>query len=232
MFQRVTEAIREVDKRHILFLETSIASNMGVYSAIEPVKGPDSGRDPLQVYAPHAYDLVTDTPDIASPSNPRVEFILTRHGETGKRLGMPVLVGEWGAYGGSAGAQPAAEFVVRQFEKLLCGETYWAYSKDLAKTAAFRALQRAYPMAVAGTLLEYRADASNRKFTCAWREDPKITAPTRIYFPEKFQITKDRVNVTPPGEGFNLEPVREGSHNTYLVIRPTGKAVERRLSVN
>jgi endoglycosylceramidase len=232
MFQRVTGAIREVDKRHILFLETSMASNMGVYSAIEPAKGPDGGRDPFQAYAPHGYDLVTDTPDIASPSNPRVEFIFARHGETGKRLGMPMLVGEWGAYGGSPGAQPAAEFVVRQFEKLLCGETYWVYAKALDRTAAFRALQRAYPMAVAGTLLEYRADAANRKFTCTWKEDPKITAPTHVYVPEKFQITKDRVTVTPPGKGFSMEPVREGSHNTYLVIPPTGTAVERRLSVN
>ncbi len=73
MYQRVANAIREVDKNHILFLETTMGSNMGVYTSIEPVLGVDGKRDPLQAYAPHGYDLVTDTKFVASPCSERMK---------------------------------------------------------------------------------------------------------------------------------------------------------------
>ncbi len=232
LFQRVTDAIRQVDKRHLIFLETSMASNMGVYSAIEPVKGPDGKRDPFQAYAPHGYDLVTDTPDVATPSNARVEMIFSRHDETAKRLAMPMLVGEWGGFGGVPNAAPAAQFIVSLFEKLLCSETYWAFARDLPQVSAFAALERPYPAAVAGTILEYRTDFANHKFTCAWNESATITAPTRIYLPDEFFSGKEKVNLAPKGVDFQIEHAREGSRNVFLVIPPTGANNERRLSVN
>jgi len=230
-YQRVANAIREVDRCHILFLETAMASNMGVYSAIEPLTGPDGNRDPLQAYAPHGYDLVTDTPDIASPCNARVEFIFQRHGETAKRLGMPILVGEWGAYGMSPAALPAAQFVTRQFERLLCSDTYWAYGQNMTKAGAWGALRRACPAAVAGTLVQYESDAAKGTLVCVWNEDPKVSAPTRVYIPEPYACTKERIAVSPAGKGFTLEPVREGSGSAYVIIPSSGKAIERRLTV-
>jgi hypothetical protein len=142
-----------------------------------------------------------------------------------------MVVGEWGAYSGSPGALPAAQFVVRQFEKLLCGETYWALDKNTARSAVFGGLVRPYPAAVAGTILEYQTDFQNRTFSCAWKEDPRVAAPTRIYVPERFSLKKETVTLNPPGQGFKTEPAREGSRNHYLVIPPTGRPVARRLSI-
>ncbi len=51
LYQRLTQAIRAVDTRRILFLETSMGSNMGVYSAIEPLAHGEQ-HDPQQAYAP------------------------------------------------------------------------------------------------------------------------------------------------------------------------------------
>jgi len=231
MFQRVANAIREVDKRHILFLETSMSSNMGIYSAIEPVCGPNGQRDPRQAYAPHGYDIVVDTADLATGSNDRVGLIFARHGETAERLGMPMLVGEWGAYG-HAGPEirPAAQFVVRQFERLLCSDVYWLFVRDIDQRAYFEVLDRPFPLRVAGTLLSYQTDPESGGFTCVWQEDPSVTAPTRIYVPARAFPGEDGVTLSPAGSGFRVEPAREGARSVHLVVPPTGASVERRLS--
>ena len=93
---------------------------------IGALMGPDGRRDAQQAYAPHGYDIVVDTPQLARASNARVEFIFTRHRETAERLDMPMLVGEWGAFGGhGADVVPAAWGVVDVFETLGCSDTYW-----------------------------------------------------------------------------------------------------------
>ncbi len=107
MVHRVAEAIRATGSKQALFLETTMGSNMSVRSAIVPVELAGQ-RDPAQVYSPHGYDLVVNTPDIAQASPERVAFIFRRHGETAERLGMPMLVSEWGAYGDHPGTLPAA----------------------------------------------------------------------------------------------------------------------------
>jgi endoglycosylceramidase len=232
MYQRVTDAIRQVDRNHIIFLETSMSATMGVHSAIEPVLGPDGTRDPLQAYTPHGYDMVVDTADIASASEDRVELIFSRHGETARRLNMPMIVGEWGAYGGAgADVVPAAWFVAHQFEKLLCGDTYWAFGPNLYTSPYLHALQRPVPQRVAGTLLAYHADPETATFTCSWKEDPRVIAPSRIYIPEWAYQGEDRITVTPRGKRFEVTPVTEGAKSVCVVIPRTGKPVERQLSI-
>lgn len=230
MYRLVSRVIREVDSNHILFLEPGISTTGGVRSALEPVVGSEGKPDRLQAYAPHAYDMVTDTPDVAAANNERVELIFTRHGETAKRLGLPMLVGEWGAYYNSADAYPAARFVGSQFEKLRCSDTYWSYTKDLAKAAFLAAIARPYPMEISGTLVSYSADFDRAKFTCLWKENPAVSAPTRIYLPKPFIGSKHRIKLLPRGIGYKFEfSGRAG--NQYMIIPPTGKAVARRLSI-
>lgn len=232
LFQKVSDAIRQVDQNHIIFLETSGASNMGVRSAIEPMNSADGKRDPLQAYAPHGYDLVTDTAEVASASNSRVELIFARHGETQQRLEMPMLVGEWGAYyGGAAAAVPAAQFVCRQFEKRLCGDTYWSLEKNFAVQPVLQVLCRPYPMNVAGTLRAYEANPEARTFTCAWAESTEPTGPSRLFVPASFNPSKERIKLEPAGKGFKIEPVAAGCENVYLIIPPLGTASERRLVI-
>jgi endoglycosylceramidase len=229
MYGRVARAIREVDRHHILFLEPGISTNSGVRSALTPINGPDGRPDPLLAYAPHGYDIVTDTPDVAQANNQRVELIFSRHAEAAQRLSLPMMVGEWGAYYNSLQAYPAARFVSSQFEKRLASDTYWSYTKDLVNAAFLPAIVRPYPMEISGTLVSYASDFDARKFTAVWKESLNITAPTRIYLPNAFFTNRHRIKLDPKGIGYKLEfSGREG--NQYLIIPPTGKAVERRLS--
>jgi len=232
MYQRVANAIREVDKNHILFLETTMGSNMGVYSSIEPVLDKDGNRDPLQAYAPHGYDLVTDTKFVASPCSERIKLIFERHGETAKRLNMPMLVGEWGAYGLRTETLPAAQEVVRLFEKLLCSDTYWDYSKNIFQTDHFKALNRPYPQRVSGALKEYSFDPDTGLFTCIWIEEKALISPTFIYIPAWLKVDLENISLSPVAKGFELTKVSETSESSELIIQPSEEKGLRELYLN
>jgi endoglycosylceramidase len=208
---------------------------MGVRSAISPVTR-DGARDPAQVYAPHGYDLVVDTPEVADAHTARVELIFRRHGETAAQLGMPLLVGEWGAYGRHTGTLPAAWHVVRQFERLLCSETYWTYEPNLAHVPCFPAINRPYPERVAGTLVSYHYNPAARTLEVVWREDGTITAPSRIYIPAwlvENGAAGDNIliRLTPEGSGAPHLTTAGSSAGRYVEIPPTGEPCVRRLSI-
>jgi endoglycosylceramidase len=142
MYARVGAAIRAVDSQHILFLEPAMSANMGIPSALRPLTDGSGKPDPEQAYAPHGYDLVTDTEALDLTSNARVALIFQRHGELARAWRMPMLVGEWGAYYGNPAAAGAARFTLRQFDRLGCGDLYWAYRRELAGSPLLRSLER------------------------------------------------------------------------------------------
>lgn len=232
MFQRVRDAIREVDTRHIIFLETSMSANMGIPTGVGLLRDKDGKPDPLQAYAPHGYDIVVDTPDLVNADNSRVGLIFQRHGETAQRLGLPMLIGEWGAYGGAdEKILPTARFTAAQFEKLLCGDTYWDYGGNIDRTAYFEVLQRPIPQHVAGVLLSYHGDPLTGAFDCAWKEEGTSTAPSLIYLPARFLGSGATVEVTPKGEEYSITPAAAGSENKVISVPPIGKGASRTLSI-
>lgn len=228
MYQRVANAIRTVDTQHFLILETSYRSNSGVYSGLEPVVGPDRKRDPLQVYAPHAYDIVVDTPDLAQANSARVELIFNRHYETTKKLEMPMLIGEYGAFGGwNEQILPSARGVQRMLEQLNCSDTYWDYGRDIQERAYFPTLCRPIPVHLAGTLIEYRSDPEKMTFNCHWKENTELKGDTIIYLPKSF-INNRNIQVTPKGKGFHI---KQTSNGAYLHIPSTYEDTQRSLTV-
>jgi len=142
MYARVAQAIRGVDTRHILFLEPAMDTNMGIVSALEPLKNSQGGRYPQQAYAPHGYDIVTDSDSLQLTSNARVELIFRRHAEKARELRMPMLVGEWGAYYLDQKAVEPARFIISQFDKYGCSDTYWSYEPKLGQSPLLGALRR------------------------------------------------------------------------------------------
>jgi endoglycosylceramidase len=227
-YHRVAASIQETDPRRILFLETSMSSNMGVYSAIEPIRAADGSL--TSAYAPHGYDLVVDTPYLASASPARVELIFQRHGETKRRLGVPMLVGEWGAFDSRIPATlPAAWSVSHMFERLLCGDTYWHFAADLDRKPPFQAISRPYPERIAGQLLSYHFSPQDGTFECVWDEEPSISAPSRIYLPAWFQPQTRQIDIRPSGTGFLLTPAGQGA---WLEIPPRRQLGRRALHIH
>lgn len=141
MYSRVRKSIRQVDSRHILFLEPAMSANLGIRSALTPLVDDQGKRDPQQAYAPHVYDIVMDKAYLDLTSNDRIALIIRRHGEFSKRTQMPLLVGEWGGFKvNPADAEPAI-YIAQQLDALGCGDMYWAYSKELASWPGLAALE-------------------------------------------------------------------------------------------
>ncbi|WP_152392930.1 cellulase family glycosylhydrolase [Paenibacillus guangzhouensis] len=239
-FSKVTQAIREVDSETAIFLETNYFSNIGVLSGIEPAIDVHGNRDANQVYAPHGYDLVTDTNFSDAANAERVGLIFERHEQTRGRLDMPLVIGEWGAYYGSSGATEAAYVVKDMFEKLLCGDTYWSYEgSNMDEYTFFKAIRRAYPMAVAGCLQHYRHDPDSDAFTMTWEEantssaEGVSLAATIIYVPDLQKAENGGVALSPQGDSFHLERI-EGTNAGYVVISPStrlGESIVRSIRI-
>lgn len=232
-YNRVVNAIRQVDKNHIIFLETHIYCNAGTPTGITPVIDPDGNPDLLQAIAPHGYDLVIDTEKVAEHNPDRVKLIFERHAETSKRLNIPTLIGEWGAFYGHPGTLPAAKMVVHQLEKHLFSDTYWSYgsSKEIDKAVYFPFLSRPYPSVVSGKLIKYQTDLDKQEFHCIWEESPSIDAPNMIYIPSQWFPNGYSVELEPKASGCSFKPIIEGSSSGYLIIPTTGQKIERRLLI-
>lgn len=230
MFTRVAHAIREADPHGILFLETNYFSNNGVPSGIEPILDSSGNRDPQQAYAPHGYDLVTDTPYAHTASEGRVGLIFDSHERTRALLDMPMLIGEWGAYYGSLTSEKPSLFIKSLFEKLLCSDAYWSYfGADTANYSSFRGVCRGYPLAAAGRIRSYRHDDATGAFAMEWEEDAGSTGPTTIYLPDVSGLTAEQVRLTPAGGGCSIERL-EGCAAGYIHI-PSAEGGARRLAI-
>lgn len=205
-YKKIVLAIREVDKSTLLFLEPSVSANIGVYSAINKI-------DEFQVYSPHAYDPLIDSPFVNAIDLKRISMILKRHKDTQNRLGIPILIGEWGGFGRSKGVKNIALFIVKTIEELKFNETYWDYFgyREMEDTDYLDAIKRPYPMYISGSLIYYRFDREERIFLCEWEE--KIDGDTVIYLPD---VSFKDIKIHPQCR-FSIERI-EQTNSGYLII--------------
>jgi len=230
MYQRVADAIREVDTTHILFIEHSYLENMGISSGIEPVKGKNDKPDPLVAYAAHGYDPLVDTKKYHGESNSRVKLIFSRIDSTAQRINLPLLVGEWGAFSGSLGDMTSsARFIVSLFERFGLSDTYWAYHEGVEKDSFFfNAVVRPYPPFIGGTLKTYGFNHETGVFNCSWKESPLVKAPTVIYVPDLERLVRASITLNPGSSKIVIRPI-ESSKAGFLIVPVTGDSLSRRL---
>jgi endoglycosylceramidase len=227
-YQKVAHAIREIDTNKILLFNHSYFCNSGVPTALEPFKLADGSTDPLVAYAAHGYDLVVDTKELSNSSTDRLELIFERIYESGKRMNVPVLIGEWGALGGeSPGRTELAHTNLDIFEKFLFSNTYWAYGKGTEEYSYFKyGVIRPYPAFIAGQLLAYDYDRKTGIMTCSWNEKAGVKAPTSIYVPDLSRVNANEIEVVPEADGVILEPFKDGKGG-YISITPADTDGER-----
>ena len=231
-YQKTGNEIRKVDKNHILFLEHGYFNNIGVSSAIQPVMDENGNPDPLQAYAAHGYDLLTDTKEVESPSYERMEFIFSRIAENSVRLNMPVFLGEWGAY--HSDSQKMVETACQTIdliEEFKFSNTFWAYYKDIEQYPFFsQCIIRPYPIQVCGDLTSYHYNMITGEFGCAWAENPQISEPTIIFIPNLKGLIDENIHIEPGPDEIILESI-PSSKAGYLFISPAGMDQVRQLKI-
>lgn len=229
-FQKARDVIRKVNSNHIVFTEHSYFTNMGVTGALGEIVDEQGQKDPLVAYAAHGYDLVVDTDALALGSNDRVELIFERIAETGKRLDIPVLIGEWGAlHGQSPDLIPTADFLMCEFNRHGFNDTFWAYGKFLLDASFLGVLQKPYPVATPGELKGYTYNYEAGEFTSKWIENENSSAPTLIYIPDLENLDKDQISIHPKGKDYIINQI-ENSKAGYLVVPVTGENSKREIN--
>jgi endoglycosylceramidase len=228
MYQRVADAIRTTDTTHILFLEHAYFGNTGIRSGIEPVKAKNGKNDPLVAYGAHGYDLLVDTKNYDNQSNSRVELLFSRINETSKRMNVPVVVGEWGAFSGNSESMASsAYFITKLFERFEFSNTYWAYYNGIENNLYFKsAIIRPYPQYTGGILDKYNLNIETGLFTCSWEESAEVNAPTVIYIPDIENLVRESISIKPERSSTVIQSIKN-SKAGYLIVPVTGKSLHR-----
>lgn len=141
-----------------------------------------------QIYAPHGYDAVVDSDRYESFSKANVEMLFVDKRRSQLEMGLPVIIGEWGAF-------PSKDFtcdLIRHMngilEAYLWSSTYWQYLPGLDTDQNYAELGRAYPMLTAGILKSYHYDTDAKQFTLSYfAEADKTTVVYCPFRPEKVQ---------------------------------------------
>jgi endoglycosylceramidase len=141
MYEKVGKAIRQVDNRHILFLEPNMSANLGIRSAIYPFVDKAGKRDSQQAYAPHVYDIVVDTPLLDLMSMDRIRLSVDRDRRFSHQAGIPMLIGEWGAFYLNPDAIRPTRAMKQLFDRADCSEMFWAYRPALTQWQGLEALK-------------------------------------------------------------------------------------------
>ena len=231
MYTRVAKAIREVDPNHIIFLEHSYFSNPGVPSGIQRITYTDGTTEDKLAYTPHGYDLVVDTKAYTNASNARVGYLFDHTHRTSKRLNMPMLVGEWGAFNGmDSSFVGQTRFILEKFENYKCGQTYWANYPGIENHPYFEALKRPRPIEVAGTIDSFSYDPEQNRFSCSWLEDAKIQQPSNFFLPGVSNVDVLDIKLSPKGGGFEMK-FRDQNQGVILSIEPLENKLLRELTI-
>lgn len=181
---KMATAVREVTDDGVMFMENNYFSNMGIPCCNDPVHVNDT-RETQQVFAPHAYDLMVDTPAYKYASNSRVGMIFDEHRRTQERLQVPCLVGEWGSCAEGDGWYPHIRFLQDKFDSYKWSNTYWCYFDDILEQDFMKVITRPRPKAVTGEIISYKYNHGEGKFTLKFNQDKKYKAPTVVYVDRK-----------------------------------------------
>jgi len=231
MYRRTHQAIREVNNTGIIFLEPSVIANIGTPTSIEPLTDAQDMRDPLQAYMPHAYDIVVDTPLSHEPSRNRLDVIFSQKQQDARRLGMPLLIGEWGAFYGNKKTRDAARMKTAIIETLATGAFYWDYHRDIADAVYFESLARPQPLALAGRLERQSFDPDSGVFTCVWTVNPSIDADSVFAAPRFWSMTPPEVRISPDTVAFRIESRRNDTETVYVIVTTPDEAARITLAM-
>ncbi|MCJ7840725.1 hypothetical protein MUB24_07350 [Lederbergia sp. NSJ-179] len=85
----------------------------------------------------------------------------------------------------------------------------------------FLGVRRAYPMAVAGTIVHYCHDHEQGSFQMEWEENAKMGESTIIYFPNIQEVEEATISLSPLGSSYKIHKIEDSSAG-YLEI-PTAR---------
>ena len=160
----------------LAFFEHNYYSNLGIPFEIQTKDN--------YIYSPHAYDLFIDSPLYNDySSNARIKYIIDSIRKNQLKMNVPVVMGEWGgsAQNGHKWVEHI-DYIYSQFEKYQWSSIYWNYRIHDKKFTSV--INRPYPCAVCGDIVEYSTDSNSRSFRLEYN-CKENTAPTVVFVPNR-----------------------------------------------
>ncbi|MEV0095976.1 cellulase family glycosylhydrolase [Streptomyces sp. NPDC050738] len=201
LYRRTITAIRAVDRDSWIFVEPeAVSANWGLPSALPRLTDPRGGGDKARIaYAPHLYPLPMDlgggyTGSTKSQVDSTLDSWREQTEKTARRLGAPVLIGEYGLDMTLPGAGAYVTKVRETADAMGAGTAYWSsdpgswspWDKELKPTALVPILDRPGPRAIAGDPIAYDWDVKSRTLTVRWRGAADVLGGTEIYLPVRY----------------------------------------------
>ncbi|KOU44965.1 cellulase family glycosylhydrolase [Streptomyces sp. WM6378] len=201
LYRQTIGAIRKVDHDSWIFVEPeAVSANWGLPSGLPYLKDPrGDGQDARIAYAPHLYPLPMDLGGgYTGDAGKWVDRTLTSWREqtekTAKRLGAPVLIGEYGLDTTLPGALPYVAKVRSMADAMGAGTAYWSndpgswapWDQSLKPTPLLPVLDRPQPRAIAGDPVAYAWDEPSRTLSVSWRKGEGVRGDTEVYLPARF----------------------------------------------
>lgn len=177
---KVAAAIREETNNGIIFMENCYYSNLGIPFSAPPITVKQQ-HEPNQAFAPHAYDLMVDTPLYKYANNDRVGAIFHRRKDEQSHLDVPVLVGEWGGGNLIHDWLSHAEYLLNIFDSFKWSHTYWCFDPIMIDSLIMDTLCRPHPIAVCGSINNYHFDKSSQVFILSFNQEKTYSAATEIF---------------------------------------------------
>lgn len=209
-YRRMQAAIRK-------YSDKPIVTGGNIYCSTNIPTGIERLADGNQIYAPHGYDSVVDSTHYESFSKTNVELLYEEKRRGQERLGLPTIVGEWGAF-------PSAEFtndLIKHMngilEKNLWGSAYCEYRPGMESDSNFASLCRTYPVETAGMLEVYHYDEGLHRFEMTF--DAEELGETRIFC----SFIPQGVECNMP-HSFRIEQVSDKTCYCFLRTDTDGKA--------
>ena len=161
-YRRIQKAVERVSEKPLI-TGGNIYSSSTIPTGIERLD--ERGN---QIYAPHGYDAVVDSDRYESFSKANVEALFADKRRSQTELGLPAIIGEWGAFP----SKPFTNELIRHMngilEQYLWNSTYWQWMPGLEYDPNYSDLSRAYPMVTAGELRAYHYDAESKTLSLCY----------------------------------------------------------------
>jgi endoglycosylceramidase len=195
-YQKLLPAMRELDDRHMLWMEPDVVRNFGNSAPLLAEPFPDGNI----VYCPHIYPMGVDASTYEEWKTWLDENFSNMKSEANS-WGGALVVGEWGVHPDDAEAPGYIQAVQEAAEELSSGQMLWLWKEDsqgswgfydfdvatdnwVVRDNAVRLFGKPYALAVPGTLLSHHFDPEAQVLSFSFETQGDEQAGPLLYLPE------------------------------------------------
>ncbi|CAA0079587.1 Uncharacterised protein [Halioglobus japonicus] len=195
-YYKLLPAMRELDNRHMLWMEPGVIRNYGISAPLLAEPFPDSNI----VYCPHIYPLGID----ATSYEDWQTWLATNFSNMRKEAnswGGALVLGEWGTHPDSPESEPYIQAMQEAADEFGSGQILWLWKEDsqgswgfydfdtasnswVLRDSAARLFSKPYAQAVPGKLLTHNFDPQTKVLEFSFEATGNERAGVLLYLPE------------------------------------------------